>query len=131
MKNQWRIVLGLILTLLIVIFAVLNNLPVAINFAFTKVTIPLIVVIIGSAFIGAIIVSLVSTGTMWQQKREIKKLNQQIAETQASNDAVLAEKKAALDREFNNKLAEAKTEPMTTRISQEDVRDDQENTPRS
>ncbi|HIY58849.1 MAG TPA: DUF1049 domain-containing protein [Candidatus Tetragenococcus pullicola] len=108
MKNQWRIVAGLILTLLIVIFAVLNNSPVSINFAFTKVTIPLIVVIIGAAFIGAIIVSLVSTGTLWQQKRENKKLMQQVNELQSTMNEQVEAKRAALDREFNNKLAEVR-----------------------
>lgn len=50
MKNQWRIIIGLILTLVIVIFAVLNNMPVPINFGFSTLSAPLIIVIIGSAF---------------------------------------------------------------------------------
>ena len=36
MKNQWRLVVGIILILLIVIFAILNIEVVPINFGFTQ-----------------------------------------------------------------------------------------------
>ncbi|WP_207940314.1 hypothetical protein DOK78_002205 [Enterococcus sp. DIV2402] len=106
MKNQWRIIIGLILTLVIVIFAVLNNMPVPINFGFSTLSAPLIIVIIGSAFLGAIIISLVTTGTMWQQRREIKQLKHEIDDLNKNIEAKTAQKKEELEREYNNKLAE-------------------------
>ncbi|EOT28925.1 LapA family protein [Enterococcus saccharolyticus] len=106
MKNQWRIIIGLILTLFIVIFAVLNNMAVPINFGFSTLSAPLIIVIIGSAFFGAIIISLVTTGTMWQQRREIKQLRHEIDDLNKNIDVRTEQKKEELEREYNNKLAE-------------------------
>ncbi|KAF1302937.1 DUF1049 domain-containing protein [Enterococcus saccharolyticus] len=108
MKNQWRIIIGLVLTLMIVIFAVLNNMNVPVNFGFSQFSAPLIIVIIGSAFLGAVVVALVATGTMWQQRREIKQLNQQINSLTKDIDKKVADKKEELEREYNNKLAEFK-----------------------
>ncbi|MGX7195225.1 LapA family protein [Enterococcus olivae] len=106
MKNQWRIILGLVLTLLIVIFAVMNTMTVNINFGFSEISAPLIVVVIGSAFIGAIIIVLVTTGTIWQQRREIKHLQKQKEELDNEIDKRVADKKEELEREYNNKTAE-------------------------
>lgn len=108
MKNQWRIIIGLVLTLMIVIFAVLNNMNVPVNFGFSQFSAPLIIVIIGSAFLGAVIVALVATGTMWQQRREIKQLRQQVDSLTKDIDKKVADKKEELEREYNNKLAEFK-----------------------
>lgn len=106
MKNQWRIILGLVLTLMIVFFAVMNNMNVPVNLGFTTFRAPLIVVIIGSACIGAVIVSLVATGTMWRQKRDIKRLNNKVEELTTQMDRKVTDKKAELDREYNNRVAE-------------------------
>jgi len=98
MKNQWRIILGLILTLVIVIFAILNNQQVAINFGFTAIQAPLIIVIIGAAFIGAVVIALVATSSYVKQNKELKTLRNQ----QITDDAVIekrvAERKAELER---------------------------------
>ena len=45
MKNQWRLVVGIILILVIVIFAILNIEVVPINFGFTQLNRPLIIII--------------------------------------------------------------------------------------
>ena len=60
MKNQWRVIVGILLILVIVLFAVANNMTVPINFGFTTIQSPLILVIIGSALLGALILLLVS-----------------------------------------------------------------------
>jgi uncharacterized integral membrane protein len=106
MKNQWRIIIGLILTLVIVIFAVLNNMSVPINFGFSTLSAPLIIVIIGSAFLRAVIISLVTTGTIWQQRREIKQLKHEIDDLNKNIETRTEQKKEELEREYNNKLAE-------------------------
>jgi len=106
MKNQWRIILGLILTLVIVIFAILNNQQVAINFGFTAIQAPLIIVIIGAAFIGAVVIALVATSSYVKQNKELKTLrNQQITDDTVIEKRV-AERKAELEREYANKAIE-------------------------
>lgn len=109
MKNQWRIIVGLVLTLLIVLFAVMNNMDVPINFGFSQLRAPLVIIIIGSAFLGAIVIALVATSTIWQQRKEIKKLKKQLGELEQSLDQKVADKRQELEREYNNKLAALET----------------------
>ncbi|NES53179.1 DUF1049 domain-containing protein, partial [Escherichia coli] len=54
MKKQSNVILGFVLVLIIVLFAVLNNKNVPVSFGFTSFSAPLILVIIGSALIGAL-----------------------------------------------------------------------------
>lgn len=92
MKNQWRVYAGFLLILVVVVFAILNNKAVPVNFLFATIKAPLILVIIGSAIIGALIVSLVSTGTLWHQKKTIKTLQKDLdAHQQQFDEKVQAE----------------------------------------
>src|SRR5699024_2631403 len=120
MKNQWRIILGLILTLLIVIFAVMNNMSVPINFGLKKVSAPLVIIIIGSAFIGAIVIALVTTTTIWQQKREIKTLNQQLNEAKQDIEQKVEDRKQELERDYNNKVASLQLETKESTVNLND-----------
>lgn len=52
MKMQWSLIAGLIFALLTAIFAVINVDPVQVNLLFAKVSIPLILLIIGCTLIG-------------------------------------------------------------------------------
>ncbi|MDN6640231.1 MAG: lipopolysaccharide assembly protein LapA domain-containing protein [Tetragenococcus sp.] len=110
MKNQWRIILGLVLTLIIVLFAVMNNMSVPINFGFSQLYAPLVIIIIGSAFLGAVIIALVATSTIWQQRKEIKSLKKQLGEFEQSLDQKVAEKRQELEREYNNKMTALKSD---------------------
>lgn len=106
MKNQWRVIVGILLILVVVLFAVANNMTVPINFGFTTIQSPLILVIIGSALLGALILLLVSTTAMFRQKKELKELRKSLTKYQTENDQVLKEQRESLEREFNNKQAE-------------------------
>jgi len=74
MKNQQRLIIGLVLSLILVVFAILNGQAVEVNFFGAKASWPLILVIIGSVLIGALITLLVSTSTASQMKKQIKQL---------------------------------------------------------
>ncbi|MGG5316351.1 lipopolysaccharide assembly protein LapA domain-containing protein [Enterococcus sp. AZ072] len=110
MKRQWKVILGFVLVLIIVVFAVLNNQEVPVNFGFSKLYSPLILVIIGSAIIGALVIFLTSSATMFQQKRQVKQLQSQIDEFETNNQEKLAEDKARYQREKENELAALKAE---------------------
>jgi Uncharacterized integral membrane protein len=113
MKNQWRIILGLVLALLIVIFAVINTMEVKLNFGFSEITAPLIIVVIGSAFVGAVIMALVATGTIWQKKREIKQLNKKITALQQEVDKKFASVREEVAKEYQEQVTpfESQDEP--------------------
>lgn len=106
MKNQWRVFIGLFLVLIVVIFAVLNNQQVPVNFGFVKITGPLIVIILGSAIIGAIVGLIASTTTMWQQKKEIKKLEKNTEMYKNDASKLATEEADRVKREYENQLAE-------------------------
>lgn len=55
MEKQRNLIIGSIVALIAVIFVVLNTAPVAINFGFFKVRLPLIVVLVVMVIIGMII----------------------------------------------------------------------------
>lgn len=110
LKRQWKVILGFVLVLIIVVFAVLNNQEVPVNFGFSKLYSPLILVIIGSAIIGALVIFLTSSATMFQQKRQVKQLQSQIDEFETNNQEKLAEDKARYQREKENELAALKAE---------------------
>lgn len=110
LKRQWKVILGFLLVLIIVIFAVLNNQEVPVNFGFSKLYGPLILVIIGSAIIGALVVFLTSSTTMFQQKRQVKQLQSRIEEFETGNQEKLAEEKASYQREKENEIAALKAE---------------------
>lgn len=78
MKRQWSTVLIIALTLLVVIFAVMNVDPVSINFGFTLVSIPLVIVIIGTLLIGMTIVAIWSTTLVLKERRQQQKLQKQL-----------------------------------------------------
>ena len=106
MKNQWRVIVGILLILVIVLFAVANNMTVPINFGFTTIQSPLILVIIGSALLGALILLLVSTSAMFRQKKELKQLRKELSDYRSNNEKVMQEQREALEREYTNKQAE-------------------------
>jgi putative membrane protein len=119
LKNQGRVIFGLVLVLIIVLFAVLNNQTVPVNFGFTKVSGPLILIILGSAILGALIGLLTSTTTMWKQKKQVKELEKQLDAYQNETDKIVAEEVEKVKRQYENQLLEAKALSETT--SQEPV----------
>lgn len=83
MKKQWTMVGSIILLLIVVIFSWMNAQAVTVNFGFTKVTMPLVVVLVIALLLGALITVLISTSTSLRQKKEIKGLRSQLAANQA------------------------------------------------
>lgn len=105
MKKQWKVFLGFILVLVIVIFALSNSQEVPVNFLIKKIYLSLVLVIIGSALIGALVVLLNSGATFFQQRKEIKQLKESIQSYEANNEQKLAEEKASFQREQENEMA--------------------------
>lgn len=73
MKNQWRMILALLIALVVVVFALLNTQKVELNFLFGKFSLPLVLILVVSLLLGALIAVLLSTMTIVGLKRELKK----------------------------------------------------------
>lgn len=74
MKNQWRIVVTILLIIVVAIFAILNVASVPVSFGFTTVHWPLILILLVSILIGAVLMILFSTINSWQHNRAYKEL---------------------------------------------------------
>ncbi|WP_125572782.1 lipopolysaccharide assembly protein LapA domain-containing protein [Levilactobacillus huananensis] len=89
MKNQWRIVVSLLLVIIVAVFALLNRGSVPVSFGFATVRWPLILLLLVSILIGAVLMILFSTISSVQRKRAYKDLEQrtteQITKLQAEN----------------------------------------------
>ena len=89
--KQSRFIIGLIIALIVVIFAVLNVNPVTVSFGFTRVKLPLIVLIIVTLLLGAIITMLLS-GTSKKKNDDLNRHAQkQISKVKVSNDNQIAD----------------------------------------
>ena len=59
-KIQWNLLLGLLFAIIIAIFAVINVEPVEVNYLVAKAQWPLVLVILGSALLGAAVSGLIA-----------------------------------------------------------------------
>ncbi|GHH99432.1 LapA family protein [Neobacillus kokaensis] len=73
MKNQWNLLLALMVILIIAIFSVINVEPVTVNYLFGKAEWPLILVIIGSVILGALFIGLIGMVKIYQLQKALKK----------------------------------------------------------
>lgn len=78
MKIQWALILGLIFAIIIALFAMVNIEDVPVNYMFGEAYWPLILVILGSALIGAIISASFSLVRIFSLQREAKQLRKQL-----------------------------------------------------
>lgn len=79
MKFQWSLILGLFFALLTAVFAVMNVDTVPVNFGFDMVSIPLILVILGCALIGGVVVGSYGIFRQYKLQKQIKGLNAELS----------------------------------------------------
>lgn len=84
-KSQWLTLISILLVLFIAVLSIVNVEPVKINFIFTTVQWPLILVIIGSALLGALTVISVTWVRMFKEKSAIKQNAKILKEQKIAN----------------------------------------------
>lgn len=75
MKNQWSFLLGIMFALIVSIFAVINVDTVTVHYLFGTAEWPLVLVILGSVFMGGMIigsVGMVRIYTLQKEKKQLK-----------------------------------------------------------
>ena len=82
MKKQGRLILVFVLLLIVVIFSWLNVRNVTVSFGFTKVTMPLVILLVLAILIGAIIAASLSVSTIVSQKKKINELEKSLKANQ-------------------------------------------------
>jgi len=79
MKFQWSLLIGLIFAVIVAIFAVVNVDSVPVNYVFGSAEWPLILVILGSALLGALISGSVAIFRSFVLQRRVKQLEKDVA----------------------------------------------------
>ncbi|WP_456278156.1 LapA family protein [Bacillus sp. AK128] len=81
MKGQWTLIIALVFALIVAIFAVINVNPVSVDYLFGTASWPLILVILGSAAMGAFAVGaagLFRVLLLQKRVRQLQKENEQL-----------------------------------------------------
>lgn len=78
MKFQWTVLLALLFAVIVAVFAVVNVDKVPVNFLFSTEMIPLVLVILGSALLGALISGFFAIFKSYSSSRRVKELEKQL-----------------------------------------------------
>ena len=102
MKNQWRLVAGIILIIIIVLFAVFNVDSVPVNFGFVVLDGPLIIVILVSLLMGSLITLLVATGSATKKNKEFKQMRAEVDAKSKEIQTAVDTAKAGYEQQLSN-----------------------------
>ena len=91
MEKQRNLIIGSVVALIAVIFVVLNTSPVAINFGFFKVRLPLIVVLVVMVIIGMIIAWFFGRDTKEKTDHKVTFFNKKREENRINLDLLAIE----------------------------------------
>lgn len=96
--NQFGVILALLFSMIIALFAIANNQPIVVNYLYGRAEISAVIVILGAAILGALVIFLlnifrqVRTGLMMRNLRqEIDNLQEKIQEIEAERDSLLVQ----------------------------------------
>lgn len=104
--SSFLLILALLFSLLIAIIAAANYQPVDVNYLFGEVEIPLIVLIIGAAAAGALVMGFISLYRSIRTALQMRSGRKQQEELQRRLDS-LEQEKASLQQELQRRLAAA------------------------
>ncbi|MCD2255235.1 lipopolysaccharide assembly protein LapA domain-containing protein [Agrilactobacillus fermenti] len=109
MKKQRNFILGLIIAVILVVFALINQKQVQISFGFTIVKLPLILILFISILLGALVTYLFATMGNYNMKKQLKHLTTQIDDADKIKQAAVAEAITTttkkLDQQYQAELA--------------------------
>lgn len=88
MKLQWSLLFGLIFAVIIALFAVYNVDAVPVNYVFGTAEWPLILVILGSALLGALLSGTVAIYRSFILSRKVKQLEKELNKKEVSINAL-------------------------------------------
>ncbi len=89
--NQVGVIIALIFSLIVAIFALLNNQPVSINYFFGTVDVSSVIIILGAAFSGALIVFLLGIYRQIKLSVKVRGLNADIRDMEKEMELLYEE----------------------------------------
>lgn len=103
MKKQWGTIAAIILIVIVAFFAVINVESVPVNFGFTVVAWPLIMIILGSLLIGALATVLMSIGPTYKNKKDLKQGKKDLENAEKRKEEAIAQTRAEYDEKLTQK----------------------------
>ena len=86
MRQQWIFVSALVFAVIIAIFSVVNVKAVPVDFIFVDVELPMILVILGSALAGGLVVGIIGTVRYLQWRQEMNELKRKLQDVEQANE---------------------------------------------
>lgn len=86
MKSQWMLIVSLLFAIVVAVFAVINVEPVTVDYLFGTAEWPLVLIILGSAFMGSLIAGMFGLVRIFRLMRQVKGLqkeNKQLKESES------------------------------------------------
>lgn len=112
MKSQWTLIFGLIFAIIISIFAIVNMEKVPVDYVFGESYVPLVLVILFSALLGALISISFSAIKIFSSSRKVTALEKQLNQ----RDSIIVEK----DREIVRLQEELAKPPVIETVQNPD-----------
>ncbi|GKV65745.1 MULTISPECIES: LapA family protein [Sporosarcina] len=112
MKFQWTILLSLLFAIIIAVFAVFNVDSVPVNYLFGTEMIPLVLIILGSALLGALISGFFAIFKSYRNSRRLKELEKQLQtkEEELTMQKRLLQEKDVQINELRNRIPAVEAE---------------------
>ncbi|WP_404428827.1 lipopolysaccharide assembly LapA domain-containing protein [Sutcliffiella horikoshii] len=92
MKTQWYLLAGVLFTIVVAIFAVLNVAPVEVNYLFGTAEWPLVLVILFSTLMGIVIAGSIGTYQVVKVKRQMQQKHKGVSGETAGVEPVVEDK---------------------------------------
>jgi len=94
--SQFGVILALIFSLIIAIFAIANNQPIEVNYLYGKAEVSAIVVILGAAILGALVIFLLSMFRQIRISFQIRSLRNEVENYKSKNAEMEKERERLL-----------------------------------
>jgi len=112
MKRQWSLILAIIFAIIIAIFAVINVEPVEVDYLFGKAEWPLVLIILGSVFMGGFIIASAGVVRILTIHRRLKVAEKENAKLKTELETLKDEKEKNVT-DLDNKKEEMDHEPTS------------------
>ncbi|MCY0888260.1 MAG: LapA family protein [Alicyclobacillaceae bacterium] len=97
MRLLWRLIVGLFLAVVVAVFAVINVQVEAIHFLFGTAYVPLVLIILGSAFVGGLVVGFIGIVLQFRLRRRNSQLRREVEKHKAQLDKLQENQTEVLD----------------------------------
>ena len=87
---QWRVLVGILFALVVAVFAVVNVHVEPINYVFGVAHLPLVLIILGSALLGALALAVLGLMGRMKLATENRRLRREVAQLKGMNEQLLA-----------------------------------------